>query len=140
MAGNLQSVEQRNAVVVLELWQTMSELRFRDVGPLLAEDVVCEWPLTRERIRGRDNYIALNEAYPGRWTITVEEHFAAGDRVVTRCRLEWDNRVNYAISFFTVRDGLITHEVDWWPEPYDPSDGREQFVERMADDETPITR
>ena len=131
--------EQRNELIVIELWRRMSDLRFRDAGTLLAEDVVCEWPLTRERIRGRANYVAVNEAYPGEWKITVEEAFSAGDRVVTRCRLEWDGRVNYALSFFTVGAGLITHEVDWWPEPYDPPAGREHLVERMADDETPIT-
>jgi hypothetical protein len=53
-----------NAQLVRELWQRMSELRFQEVGPLFTDDFICDWPLTRERIRGREHYIALNEAYP----------------------------------------------------------------------------
>jgi hypothetical protein len=52
----------QNEVVVRELWRRMSELRFRELAPLLADDLICEWPLTRERIRGRENYIEVNEA------------------------------------------------------------------------------
>lgn len=106
---------------------------------MLADDLICDWPLTRERIRSRENYIALNEAYPGKWTNTVEELIAAGDRVVTRCRLEWNDEIVYGISFFTVLNGQVTHEVDWWPVPYDPPPGRERWTEPMPPDEIPIT-
>jgi hypothetical protein len=135
-----QYVEGPNAETVRALWRLMSEGRFREVAPLLADEFVCDWPLTRECIRGRDNDVALNEAYPGDWRIEVEELFEREDRVVTRCRLEWQGQIDYAISFFSLRHGLILHEVDWWPEPYDPPPGRERWVELLPDDANPITR
>ena len=54
--------------------------RFRDALPLLSEGFEACWPNTRERIHGRENFIALNENYPGVWRCTVqrlEEHATA---------------------------------------------------------------
>lgn len=128
-----------NEHVVRELWRLMSDQQFAAVGALLADDFVCDWPLTRERIRGRERYIALNQAYPGAWRITIEELMQSDDLVMTRCRLEWSGRVEYAISFFTMRDGRIAHEVDWWPVPYSPPPGRELWTEPLPPDAIPIT-
>jgi hypothetical protein len=64
---------------------------------------------------------------------------SSGDRVLTRCRLAWAGHTLYAISFFTLRDGRIAHEVDWWPEPYEPAAGRAEWTEPMPSDEIPIT-
>lgn len=43
----------------------MNELRIR---------LYLDWPQSGERIRGRENYAAMNEQYPtttGRWTFTI---------------------------------------------------------------------
>ena len=52
--------------LAVELWRLFDAGRFRDALPLLAEDFEARWPNTRERIRGPENFIALNENYPGR--------------------------------------------------------------------------
>jgi hypothetical protein len=54
--------------------------------------------------------------------------------------LNGTTKIIYAISFFTVMNGQIMHEVDWWPEPDDPPPGREPWTERMQPAEPPITR
>lgn len=78
-----------NQRLVRELWRLMSDQRFDDVGALLTDDFVCDWPLTRERIRGRERYIALNQA----WRTTIEELMQTDERVMTRCRLDWNGRI-----------------------------------------------
>lgn len=128
-----------NEAVVRRHWSLMGSSRFQELDQTLAEDVVCEWPLTRERIRGRANYIGVNAEYPGSGTITIEWLVADGDRVATQCRLDWNGRIDFAISYFELRSGKIVKEVDWWPVPYAPPAGRERWMERMADDETPIS-
>ena len=45
-------------------WATMATNDFRAAGNLLHEDFLLEWPQTRERIRGRDNFVAINAHYP----------------------------------------------------------------------------
>lgn len=109
-----------NAEAVRRFWALMGASRFAEIAPLLADDLVCDWPLTRERIRGAANFVALNAAYPGTGRIVVERLVAAADEVVTQCRVVWGGADDAAITFFTLRDGRIARMVEWWPEPYAP--------------------
>jgi len=54
-----------------ELWRLFDLGRFRDTLPLFSEDFEAHWPSTREHIRGRENFVALNENYPGVSRCTV---------------------------------------------------------------------
>jgi SnoaL-like protein len=73
-------LENMKAVALVEqFWQLMMTNDFRSVGSLLSDDFVLDWPQSNERIRGRDNFAAMNEEYPahGRWLFTVNR--IAGD-------------------------------------------------------------
>jgi hypothetical protein len=103
---------------------------------LLHDDFVAEWPLSREVIRGRERFIARNQAYPGEWHITVLQVVDGGDHVATEVRVEIGNAIEYALSFFELRNGLIAREVGWWPEGfYDAPLWRAGWTERL--DELP---
>lgn len=121
--------EQRNREVIEQLWRLMDAADFAAVGALLHDDFVCEWPQSNERIRGRENFIALNAAYPGRWRIAIEQLIATGDRVVTDVVMEWERQFERAISFFHLRDGLIVRQVEYFPKPYDAPSWRYHLVE-----------
>jgi ketosteroid isomerase-like protein len=123
--------ERENRRLVEELWRHFDAFEFGAVAPLLHEDFVCEWPQSRERIRGRENYVAVNENYPGRWRIAIQRLVASADEVATQIRLEWDGRVEQAVSFFEFRDGQIVRQVDWWPEPSPAPAWRARWVETM---------
>ena len=59
--------------LVENFWALMKTNDFRSVGSVLADDFVLDWPQSNERMRGRDNFAAMNEEYPasGRWEFTV---------------------------------------------------------------------
>jgi limonene-1,2-epoxide hydrolase len=67
------------AEVVRALWERFQARSWDAAGELLAEDVVVDWPQTRERMRGRANVIAVNRNYPEGWTIRVLRVLAEGD-------------------------------------------------------------
>ena len=69
--------------LAIELWRCFDELRFRDALPLLSEDFEARWPNTQERIVGRDNFIGLNESYPGDSRCIVRRVEECDDAVVT---------------------------------------------------------
>ena len=56
--------------VVREVWRLMGTNDFLTVRAVLAEGFVLEWPQSRERIRGGDNFARMNAEYPahGPWT------------------------------------------------------------------------
>jgi hypothetical protein len=62
-------------VVVEKFWRLMVSNDFRSVGELLGDDFTLDWLQSNERIRGRDNFAAMNEQYPahGRWEFTVNK-------------------------------------------------------------------
>ena len=109
------------ADLVTKFWQLMETNDFRYVGSLLADDFVLDWPQSGERIRGRDNYAAMNEEYPtstGRWTFTV-------NRIV--------GNEHQAVSDVTVTDGggKIVSMIEFWPEPFEALENRRHLVERI---------
>jgi limonene-1,2-epoxide hydrolase len=121
--------------IVEEFWRRLGAFDFDGAGDLLHEAYICEWPQSRERIRGRANFVALNAAYPGRWATTIRRIVESGGQVATE--VELTNLLApgeapvVAISFFELQGGAIRYERDYWPEPYAAPADRARWVEPM---------
>lgn len=110
---------------------------FRGAGEMLHEDYVLEWPQSGERIRGRENFVRVNEAYPseGEWRFTVHRVLVDGATVVTEVTVTDGVTTGRALTFSTVREGTIALQTEYWPDPFEPADWRSQWVEIMTDPE-----
>ena len=120
--------------VVASFWAAMQTNDFRRAGALLHDEYVLEWPQSGERIRGRANFVAMNENYPaqGRWSFTVHRLIADAFQVATEVTVTDGAGISArAITFSTVRDGKIVHQTEYWPDPFEPAAWRAQWVERM---------
>jgi ketosteroid isomerase-like protein len=122
--------ERENTEVVKRLWRALDASDFSGAGAVLHDDYVGEYPQTGEKIVGRDNYVALNQNYPGRWKVKIRRIIARGDEVVSEVSLHHRGQAVFAVSFFEIREGKILREWDYWAEPYEPPPGREQWIER----------
>ena len=118
---------------------------------LLADDYVDEMPQSGERTRGRDNYRAIAEHYPGgvgdassQRVVGTEDRFVVTP-AFTMLRIEGTGdtftyvaTVRYAsgetwqmISIAQVRDGKIARTTTWYAAPFDAPDWRAPYVERF---------
>lgn len=116
------------------LWDRMQARDWAGVGALLADDVTVDWPVSGERIRGRENYVRVNAEYPEGWSIRVLRIVASGDEVVSEVEVPHDSMgIHRVASFWRVRDGLITEGREYWTElGADPSpEWRAPYVERL---------
>ncbi|MGV9236813.1 nuclear transport factor 2 family protein [Streptomyces nigra] len=116
------------------LWDRMQARDWAGVGALLADDVTVDWPVSGERIRGRENYVRINAEYPEGWSIKVLRIVASGDEVVSEVEVPHDSMgIHRVASFWRVRDGLITEGREYWTElGADPSpEWRASYVERL---------
>jgi ketosteroid isomerase-like protein len=118
-------------VIVQRFWELMSTNNFRSVGSVLSDDFVLEWPQSKERIRGRDNFVAMNSEYPagGPWEFTLNRLVAEDLEAVTDVSVTDGVQRARVISFFSVRDGKIVRMVEYWPDPFEPHENRKHLVE-----------
>ena len=78
MSGHTQDSKQ----IVEGFWAAMQTNDFKAAGEFLHDDYILEWPQSGERIRGRANFVAVNEQYPahGRWEFTIQRIIAEATR------------------------------------------------------------
>jgi ketosteroid isomerase-like protein len=119
--------------IVKKFWELMTSNDFRSVGAVLSDDFVLDWPQSGERIRGRDNYAAMNREYPahGPWTFTINRLVGNDDQAVSDVTVSDGEQIARAISFFEITEGKISRIVEYWPDPFDAPDARRHLVESV---------
>jgi ketosteroid isomerase-like protein len=97
------------------VWARMQARDWAGVGALLDPDVRVEWPVTGEVFRGRDAVVGVNAEYPEGWEIRVLRVLDGGDgTAVSEVAVPQDGVEHRAVSFWTLRDGLVTGAVEYW--------------------------
>ena len=130
---NMISETDSSKEVIQGFWTAMQSNDFKSAGEWLHDDYVLEWPQSGERIRGRTNFVAINEKYPahGRWKFRIHRMVAEGNQVVTDVGVT-DGVINArVITFSTVRDEKIVHQTEFWPDPFEAPAWRAEWVEKM---------
>ena len=119
--------------VVLGFWTAMQSNDFVKASEWLTEDYQGQWPQSNELIVGRANFIAINSAYPadGVWTFKINSMVCEGDTVVTDVSVSDGVRFDRAITFHTVKEGLICCQREFWPESYPAPEWRKEWVKPL---------
>lgn len=122
-----------NKQILGNFWATMETNDFYAASQLLHDDYSLEWPQSGEHILGRDNFAAVNTNYPaeGKWHFTINHIVAEGDMVVTDVSVTDRKIIGRAITFSTIRDGMIWKQVEFWPDPFEPPRWRAQWIQKM---------
>jgi ketosteroid isomerase-like protein len=111
-------------------WSSANRRDWAAFAALLDAEVLYEVPQTRERVRGREAYLEFNRTWPGAWVAEVRQIVADADSAVSHIDFHVDGEVMTGISFFALRDGLITKITDYWPEAYEPPARMTPVIER----------
>ena len=119
--------------IVNEFWRLMSTNDFYSVTAVLSPNFVMEWPQTRERICGAENFARMNAEYPahGQWQFTINRLVDGEAEAVSDVSVTDGVQSARVISFFTVDQGKILRLVEFWPDPYEPLANRAHLVEIM---------
>jgi ketosteroid isomerase-like protein len=141
-----------NRAIVERYVEAMNANDWNAVGDLQHPDFVEEWPQSGERIRGRDNYRAIYENYPGglvKGGISTRRVVGSEDRWVTSpsftlLRIEgtgdiytFEGTAKYPsgdsahwVAIAKLVDGRIAHVTSYWAPPFDAPEWRARWVER----------
>ena len=115
----------------LELEQYLKEgkLDAAQEYELRHEDVVIDMPQSGERIRGRDNVKAMQDAYPGPPQVTVRRIVGSGDVWVLEARSDYNGRIYYGANIIEFCEGKIIRETRYYADPFEAPAWRAQWVE-----------
>jgi len=108
-------------------------------GDLVAEheiyhdDVVCEYPQSGEIIHGRQNLQALRSHHPGRPSGFIIRRIAGqGDLWISEYQIDYAGRHAFTVSVMDFRDGKVSHETQYFADPFEAPTWRAQWVTRPA--------
>ncbi|MBX7147264.1 MAG: hypothetical protein K1X44_08150 [Alphaproteobacteria bacterium] len=112
------------------LWHHFNKRNWYAAKQLLAPNFVAEWPQTRERIKGADNFIELNSHYPGQWQCQLKKNISYSEnKRMSLVIITNGTNIFYATSFYTLDHDKITHALEFFAENSAPPYNRAQWVE-----------
>ena len=97
------------------------------------DDTVCEYPQSGEVIYGRRNLQALRSHHPSRPSgFVVRRIVGEGNLWVTEYVITYEGRRAYTVSIMEFQDGKVSHETQYFADPFDAPAWRAQWVERES--------
>jgi hypothetical protein len=114
-----------------EFWESLEARDWDRFAATVADEVIAEWPMSGERVRGREALVRFMAEFPGDWHLELVEEHADDGGAATRIefRLAADRMVG--LTFFTVGPSGISSLREFWPERYEPPPGRAHLVDRF---------
>jgi hypothetical protein len=100
---------------------------------IYAEDAICDYPQSGERIRGRSNLQMLRGHHPDKPSgFQVRRMQGAGELWITEYAITYKERAALTVSIMEFRGDKVIHETQYFSEAFDAPAWRSQWVERIS--------
>jgi len=100
---------------------------------IYADDVVCDYPQSGERILGRQNLQALRSHHPGKPAgFEIRRVFGSGDLWITEYSILYLGQRSCTVSIMEFNNGRVVHETQYFADPFDAPAWRAQWVEQRG--------
>ncbi len=100
---------------------------------IYASDAILDYPQSGERFRGRSTIQAQRAGHPAERHFTVRRISGAGDLWVSECVITYDGAPAYTVSIMEFEDGLVTHETQYFADPFEAPARRSPLAETIPD-------
>jgi hypothetical protein len=116
---------------IQEHWEA-SERGDTDVEhAIYADDAILDYPQSGERFRGRAKIQAQRGGHPAERHFTIRRIQGVGNLWVSECVITYDGMPTYSLSVMDIGDGFVTHETQYFADPFDAAPGRAALAEPM---------
>ncbi len=128
------SMEEKQILEALNLhWRASAAEDAEAEHDIYADDSICDYPQSGERILGRRNLQALRSHHPGKPSgFKVKRIQGRGDLWITEYTILYNERSAYTVSIMEFRGGKVVHETQYFADPFEAPAWRSQWVEKMA--------
>ena len=123
--------DQRIRAVINEHWAASAAGDQVAEHEIYHDDVVCEYPQSGEIIRGRRNLQALRSHHPDKPSgFVVRRITGEGDLWVSEYTINYGGKRAFTVSVMVFRDGKVSHETQYFADPFEAPSWRAQWVSR----------
>ena len=85
---------------------------------IYAADAILDYPQSGERFSGRSRIQAQRGGHPAERHFTIRRILGHGDLWVSECVITYDGAPSYSLSIMEITDGLVTHETQYFADPF----------------------
>jgi hypothetical protein len=100
---------------------------------IYAADGILDYPQSGERFRGQSRIQAQRSGHPAERRFTVLRIRGGGDLWVSECVITYDGVPTYAVSIMEFTDDLVTHEAQYFADPFQAPAWRAALAEPIPD-------
>jgi hypothetical protein len=104
---------------------------------IYAAEAILDYPQSGERFRGRSRIQAQRGGHPAERHFAIRMILGGGEVWVSEVVITYDGVPTHSVSVMEITDGLVTHETQYFADPFPAAPGRAALAERIpADDHT----
>src|ERR1700722_17868832 len=98
---------------------------------IYAADAILDYPQSGERFRARSRIQAQRGGHPAERHFTVRRILGSGELWVSECVITYDGVPTYSLSVMEIAEGFVTHETQYFADPFDAPAGRVALAESI---------
>jgi hypothetical protein len=95
------------------------------------EDAILDYPQSGERTRGRQHILEQRSIQPNKKRFIVQRIIGSGDLWITEYILTYDNKPSYTTSIMEFTGDKVSHETQYFADPFEAPKWRAYLVERI---------
>jgi SnoaL-like domain len=96
---------------------------------IYAADAILDYPQSGERFRGRPKIQAQRGGHPAERHFTIRRILGRGHVWVSECVITYDGVPTWSVSVMEIADGLVTHETQFFADPFPAAPARAALAE-----------
>jgi hypothetical protein len=113
-------------------WQASAAGDLNAEHAIYADDAICDYPQSGERILGRKNLQALRSHHPGKPSgFKVKRILGKGDLWITEYTITYQVQQAFTVSIMEFRNGKVVHEIQYFADPFEAPAWRSQWVQQV---------
>ncbi len=123
----------RTSARLEQLWKASDRGETDTEHAIYAGDAILDYPQSGERFRGRSTIQAQRGGHPAERHFTILRIRGGGDLWVSECVITYDGVPTYAVSVMEFADDLVTHETQYFADPFQAPSWRAALAEPIPD-------
>ena len=116
-------------------WQASESGDLDAEHAIYADDAILDYPQSGERFRGRSKIQAQRGGHPAERHFTIRRILGGGDLWVSECVITYDGVPTCSVSIMEITDGHVTHETQFFADPFPAAPGRAALAEPIPADD-----